>query len=198
MAAPHNISLKISDVSAMVGTRLLFGNVSFNLAPKEAMILRGPNGIGKTTLLEIIAGLTNPHSGRIELTQNSDIPINTHFLGHQNGLKLSQSVLKNLEFFNHFNFDDQPLNHEGMQAVITQMNLNSLIDLPVSVLSAGQKRRVAFTRLLLSDRLIWVLDEPTSALDDKSSRLIEQKCHCLLYTSPSPRDQRGSRMPSSA
>ena len=141
------------------------------------MILRGPNGIGKTSLLNVLAGLTQPAHGATHLAQSRaetqfDVSENSLFLGHKLGLKQHQTVHQNLSFFSRFYGRDQ----EIVDAAMVSLSLLRLQDLPVRLLSAGQKQRTAFARLLIAKRLIWLLDEPTASLDAQTSALIETLC----------------------
>ena len=91
-----------------------------------------------------------------------------HFLSHQNALKEGLSVTENLTFWHQFS-QEQGL---SPNKALEQVALPHLADLPVGVLSAGQKRRVAFARLLVDRRAIWLLDEPTAALDASADELV--------------------------
>lgn len=171
-----DVTLSLSNVGYTIDTIPLFSGISVHLSSGHGLILKGRNGAGKTTLLRIAAGLLTPTAGTLALRvseTDDDIQPNCHYLGHKNGLKDIHTVRQNLAFFH--NFDTTP----GLtpDEAAHRLEATHLLSLPVNVLSAGQKRRVALARLLVSKRPIWLLDEPTAALDTASSEIIERIVH---------------------
>lgn len=165
------LSLEVSDLACSRGERRLFGNLSFSIAAGEAMVVTGPNGAGKTTLLRAMAGFIRADSGHVRLQGASDdeaLPENLHFVGHRDGLKGALTVRENLALA------PELLDCGGVpiETAAERLALLSLLDLPVAVLSAGQRRRVALARLLVAARPIWLLDEPTAALDSASQEIV--------------------------
>ncbi|WP_175869384.1 heme ABC exporter ATP-binding protein CcmA [Bartonella gabonensis] len=150
---------------------ILFKDLSFRLFPQQLMTITGPNGIGKSTLLRIIAGLLEAAEGHIILKDYEQrYPVTTacHYLGSQNAMKPLLSVIDNLQFW--AEFYGQPL-YSPYEA-LGDIGLSDLEYLPFNVLSTGQQRRVALARLLLSYRPIWILDEPISGLDSHAQKLL--------------------------
>lgn len=131
--------------------------LSFALLEGAALVLRGPNGIGKTTLLRTIAGLQAPISGKIEV----DLEDLT-YASHSDGVKARMTVQENLEFW------AAVYGTTGVAAAMAEMNLTELATRDAGNLSAGQRRRLGLARLLVSGRRIWVMDEPTISLDTAS------------------------------
>lgn len=138
------------------GLRTVEG-VGFTLDAGEALILRGPNGIGKTTLLRTVAGLQPPTAGEILMGEDT-----VAYAAHADGIKHALTVAENLRFW------AEVFGGSGIAAALEAMDLAALSDRPAGALSAGQKRRLGLARLLVTRRPLWVLDEPTVSLDTAS------------------------------
>ncbi len=166
-----SLRLRVDELACARGGFRLFAGLSFALGAGEALVVTGPNGVGKTTLLRTIAGFLPPDAGRVALEgAGEDAPPaeNLHFLGHRDGLKGALTVRENLAFAQ----DLCGGAGGGIDAAAERLDLSRLLDLPVAVLSAGQRRRTALARLLVVDRPIWLLDEPTAALDAGSQAMV--------------------------
>lgn len=134
--------------------------LSFGVAPGQALVLRGPNGIGKTTLLRTIAGLQPPLSGYILVDDQA-----VAYAGHADGIKSTLTVGENLGFW------AQVFGTNKVADAVSGFNLAALVSRPAAQLSAGQKRRLGLARLLVSGRAIWALDEPTVSLDSAAVQM---------------------------
>jgi heme exporter protein A len=151
--------LTVSDLAVARGGLRAVEGVSFSLSPGEALILHGPNGIGKTTMLRTVAGLQSAVEGRIEMPEDS-----VAYAAHADGLKAALSVSENLRFWAEI-FGGSGI---GIGKALEAMDLVALADRPAAALSAGQKRRLGLARLLVTGRPLWILDEPTVSLDTAS------------------------------
>ena len=139
------------------GVALLRG-VEFTADSGQMLILRGPNGVGKTTLLRSLAGLQPAWEGEIAVD-----PEDIVYAGHQDGIKAQLSVSENLRFW------AEVFGFGPIDAALERFGLTALADRPGGALSAGQKRRLGLARLAVSGRRIWLLDEPTVSLDSDST-----------------------------
>ena len=154
------MGLRVTGVSVARGGVPLLDGVSFALEPGRALVLRGPNGCGKTTLLRVVAGLQPALAGEIDCAPDA-----IAYAAHADGIKATLSVAENLGFWAAI------YGTSGAEAALSRMNLRALAARPAQNLSAGQKRRLGLARLLVTGRPIWVLDEPTVSLDTESVAL---------------------------
>ncbi|MGE0211045.1 MAG: heme ABC exporter ATP-binding protein CcmA [Parvibaculaceae bacterium] len=159
------MELKGDDLACERGGRQVFAGLSFRLASGGMLALRGPNGAGKTSLLRMIAGLVEPAHGSLVLSGgNPDCTLaqQCHLIAHQEAQKPVLTVEENLAFWGSF------YGSGDVRRALDAFELTALADLPAALLSAGQRRRLALSRLALVERPIWLLDEPTTALDATS------------------------------
>jgi len=153
--------LRLRDVSVARGGRFLLKGLALDLRAGQVCTLRGPNGIGKTTLLRTIAGFQNPQAGTIETAP-------CIYTGHLDGVKAMLTVRENLSFW------ARVFGETSIETALQAFELTALADRMAGRLSAGQKRRLGLARLLLSDAPLWLLDEPTVALDSASVAVFEE------------------------
>ncbi|WP_410498616.1 heme ABC exporter ATP-binding protein CcmA [Chitinibacter sp. S2-10] len=165
--------LQIEGLTAMRGGRPLFNPVSLTLSAGQCLHLQGANGVGKTTLLKVIAGLSqaglSEHTAPIRWQDRTpagwgdDYGAQFHYLGHRDALKDTLSPLENLLL--HARLQGVLLTESAALQALVKVGLAACVDLPVRQLSQGQKRRATLARFLALPRPIWVMDEPLVALD---------------------------------
>lgn len=149
--------------------RLLFSGLDFRLPAGQVLQVAGPNGVGKTTLLNLVAGLAAPEAGEIRW---QDRPVDEQpaafrssftWLGHHGGLKLMLTPRENLRWLARLR--GLPAGDAAIEASLDKVGLYGYEDVPVARLSAGQKRRAGLARLFVEARPLWILDEPFTAID---------------------------------
>lgn len=148
-------------------SRVVFDSLTFEAGAGEALAIVGPNGTGKSTLLRVMAGLLPILSGRIGLEPApDDTPLAElcHYVGHRDALKPVLTPREQLAFWQAM-LGNAALAPDEALAIV---GLTHAAGLPSGYLSAGQRRRLAFARLLVAHRPVWLLDEPQSALDAAS------------------------------
>lgn len=155
------MGLTVSDLSCVRGGRRVLAGLGFALADGETLILRGPNGAGKSTLLRALAGLL-PASGAIALDGRAldadGLSEAVTYVGHLDAVKPQLTVGENLRFW-------AGLAGGAVDEAIVRFDLAAIADQPARLCSAGQKRRLALSRLVVAPRRLWLLDEPTVSLD---------------------------------
>ena len=165
------LSLNVTQLSATRASRCLFQNLSFKVEAGEVLQILGPNGVGKSTLLKILAGLRASDAGVVSWNgqavseELSDYQAQLAYLGHRLGLKLNFSIDENLSCSAIFPSE--------RASILNFLALDPYHDSLIAHLSQGQKQRVALTRVCLSNKKIWILDEPFAALDQSGFELFQ-------------------------
>ena len=177
-----NLSLTAEKLACVRGERRIFADLDFRVVAGEALVVEGANGVGKTSLLRLIAGFLSPAAGGVTLnidghaiTDGEERGRHIGWLGHLDGIKPQLNTGEQLEFFARlYGVRDTVL------PALTRVGLVRQREFPCRYLSAGQKKRLGLARLILSGRAVWLLDEPFAALDSAGRALAAElmTAHC--------------------
>ncbi len=185
--------LSATNLTCIREERLLFDQLNIEINAGDIVQVEGPNGSGKTSLLRILSGLSQPFEGEIFFNGYSisacreEFHQNLLYLGHLPGVKGEMSAQENLTF----NLALHGANNTqvNIEATLAEVNLTGFEDSLASHLSAGQHRRISLARLYQSTADIWILDEPFTAIDKQGVHALEQlfKAHiaqggCVILT----------------
>ncbi|RYD40557.1 MAG: heme ABC exporter ATP-binding protein CcmA [Sphingomonadales bacterium] len=155
--------LRLDKVACIRGDRLLFENLSFALGRGDALWLRGPNGAGKSSLIRLAAGLLRPAAGTVERRERIAL------IDEATALDAELPLRRALDFWARVDTVDG----HAVDRAMDEMGLAPLSDVPVAMLSTGQRKRAAMVRVIASGAPIWLLDEPANGMDDAAqARLV--------------------------
>lgn len=162
-------SLNVNNLACWRNNQVLFENLDFSLSPNNVLFLQGENGSGKTSLLRILCGFRLPDDGEIYWGDKSTSSMpeyfqNISFVGHKNGIKDELTVEENLNLMRSM----ATASDIKTESVLKQIGLFSRADVLSRLLSAGQKRKLALARLMMTNNSFWILDEPFTSLDKVS------------------------------
>jgi heme exporter protein A len=160
---------EVINLGCVRGERRLFSGLSFLAQPGELIEVRGANGSGKTSLLRILCGLAQPAEGEVRWHGKNIRSLGEEYFGsvayvaHQNGVKDELTAIENLRISG--GVAGNSLGEREAQETLARMGLQKESYLPSRFLSAGQRRRVALARLLITKAELWILDEVLTSLD---------------------------------
>jgi heme exporter protein A len=162
----HACRLTARDLACRRGDRVLFRGLDLTLESGGALQVAGANGIGKSSLIRILAGLARPYAGTVECA--GDIGL----IDERPALDPHQPLGKALAFWARID--------GALEDACVRLGIGTLLDVPVRYLSTGQKKRAAMARLIAQGAPVWLLDEPLNGLDAAAVRLVEQIAteHC--------------------
>ncbi|MDA1099806.1 MAG: heme ABC exporter ATP-binding protein CcmA [Proteobacteria bacterium] len=168
------------DIACERGERRIFSGLDFEISPGQALVLRGPNGCGKTSLLRIAATLLKTATGRL-FWDGADVAENPeqhrarlHYIGHQDAVKGALTVRENIATWSQIRRPSDNRIDDRTDAAMAAFGIAHLAETPAQYLSAGQHRRTALARLLASRAALWLLDEPTVSLDADGTACLQQ------------------------
>jgi heme exporter protein A len=171
--------LTVDNLSLFKDDKKIFSGLGFSVSLNSALIIKGRNGCGKSSLLKIIAGISKASSGKILWGENDvenfrdDFNGDSQFLGHKNFLKPELSVFQNLKFYAEL-ADSEIL----VPSALKFFGLENIADEKVKKLSSGWQNKVRLAKLICCPATIWLLDEPSNNLDKTAKELL----HGLIKT----------------
>lgn len=168
----------IKDLSCIRQQRVLFKNLSFSVKSGECLHVLGPNASGKSSLLQVLCQLLKPYSGDIfwnkeNLVKNkNEFLLNLNYLGHKLGVKSEFTIIENIRFTSQLS--GMPYSETDINKALHLWGLDHLKLQRVQHLSAGQKQRLALSKLSMKSSKLWVLDEPYTSLDQNYAKVLTQ------------------------
>lgn len=167
--------LEAKDLALVRGGRRVQDKLSCRVGAGQTLAVTGRNGAGKTSLLRALAGFLEPRAGEIRFRLENGTIVSggdergpfVGWIGHHDGVKPQLTPAEHLKF--HLAFERL---RGDIEKALTDTGLAAFRDLPAQYLSAGQRRRLAFARLMLAGKPLWLLDEPFSALDAEGKSFV--------------------------
>lgn len=187
-----NKILELEKISFKFGNKIILDNLNLNLGEGQILGLLGPNGVGKSTIFNLIIGLLQPNFGLIKI--NSDI-INKYptykrslkfkigFVPQYGGYFHDLTVYENLKAIAEIAIDNSSLRKEKINSLISKFELDSISEVKAEFLSGGQKKKLVIALALISDPKILLLDEPFAALDVMTIKILQKIIVDLQFTS---------------
>ena len=170
--------LEVKSIYLYRNRKQVFKDFNLNLKNSEIILLEGENGVGKTSLLNMVSGLINPDKGFIKIFKKNIIELGKQkkkiftYIPDKNCLKESLSVNENLKSW--LKLSNLKVNNNNYQKVLNTFSLDGIQESLVKNLSQGQKKKVALTKLLFSESKLWLLDEPLNGIDTKTVAILKK------------------------
>ena len=175
--------IKIDKISLSFGKRKILDNINFSINESQILGLLGPNGVGKSTIFNLITGLIKPQYGSIIIDSKNvnDYPIylrTTQFkIGYvpqYGGYFHNMTLLENLNAIGELLIKNKKVSYEKINSLISKFELDAVRDIKASYLSGGQKKRLVIALSLLGNPKILLLDEPFAALDIMTIKTLQK------------------------
>ena len=175
--------IELNKLSLAFGNRTILDNVSFSVNEGQILGLLGPNGVGKSTIFNLITGLIKPDFGSIKIQSKivNDYPIYLRtkkfrigYVPQHGGFFHDLTLIENLNAIGEILIPDKKIRIERVNALIAKFELDPVTDVKASHLSGGQKKRLVIAIALLGEPKILLLDEPFAALDVLTIKMLQQ------------------------
>ena len=179
----QKIAIKLESLSLSFGKRKILDNISFDINAGQVLGLLGPNGVGKSTIFNLITGIIKPDYGSIIIdSQNiNDYPIYLRttkfkigYVPQHGGYFHDLTLLENLDAIGELLINDKEIRNEKINSLISKFELDAVRDVKAELLSGGQKKRLVISLALLGNPKILLLDEPFAALDVMTIKMLQQ------------------------
>ena len=178
-----NPIIEFKNISLSYGRRLILDNISFKINEGEIFGMLGPNGVGKSTIFNLLVGLISPNSGIIKINgfEVNKFPVylrtrkfNTSYCPQYGGYFADLTLFNNLRDISEIVIEKKNLRNEKINFLISKFELDNLKDIKAKYLSGGQKRKLVLALALLSDPKVLLLDEPFAALDVMTIKMLQE------------------------
>ena len=178
-----NTILEFKNISLSYGNRLILDNINFKINEGQIFGMLGPNGVGKSTIFNLITGLISPKYGKILINglDATDFPIylrttkfKVGYVPQYGGYFSDLSLHDNLKAISEIIIKDRNLRSQRINYVISKFELDSLKDIKAKYLSGGQRRKLVLALALLSEPKVLLLDEPFAALDVLTIKMLQE------------------------
>ena len=178
-----NSIVEFENVSLAYGNRLILDNISFKINEGQIFGMLGPNGVGKSTIFNLITGLINPNKGKIKITgkdvTKTPIYLRTKkfrvgYVPQYGGYFNDLSLQDNLKAISEIVIENKNLRSEKINYLISRFQLDNLKDIKAKFLSGGQKKKLVIALSLLSDPKVLLLDECFAALDVLTIKMLQE------------------------
>ena len=179
----NNPIVEFKNISLSYGNRLILDKINFKINEGEIFGMLGPNGVGKSTIFNLLVGLINPNSGTIKIN-NSEVnkyPVylrtkkfKTSYCPQYGGFFGDLSLIDNLKAISEIVIDDKNHRNKRIDFLISRFELDNLKEIKAKYLSGGQKRKLVLALALLSEPKVLLLDEPFAALDVMTIKMLQE------------------------
>jgi lipopolysaccharide export system ATP-binding protein len=178
-----NTAVEFSDISLAYGNRLILDNINFKINEGQIFGMLGPNGVGKSTIFNLITGLINPKSGKIKIEGNdvTQYPIYLRskkfkigYVPQYGGYFNDLTLLDNLKAISEIVIENKNLRNDKINYLISKFELDNLKDIKAKFLSGGQKKKLVIALSLLSEPKVLLLDECFAALDVLTIKMLQE------------------------
>ena len=175
--------IEFKDISLSYGNRLILDYINFNINEGQIFGMLGPNGVGKSTIFNLLTGLIRPNSGTIKINGKdvTDYPVylrtkkfRVGYVPQYGGYFNDLSLHDNLKAISEIVIDDRNLRLERINYIISRFELDNLKEIKAKHLSGGQKRKLVLGLALLSEPKVLLLDEPFAALDVLTIKMLQE------------------------